>query len=1266
MQPKNLIWKFAFVALLAGLALYSAWAMGLRFGIDLEGGNVLTFEVETLAQQRRAVLGQIDAVNKQIESTRDPQEKKDLTARLAELIEKEEGLRGDSDGDIVQQVIDRLKARVDPTGLIGTEWRKVGPNRFEVRMPLAGPAAEKAKDAFYRALSQLQESNIERSEIRRVELLAAEAQAARGDADKAGKADEALAEAIANVSGGDGAQSDGLAKVGQGYVQMAAKEARLAELRAAGAPLQQTRMARDALNDARFSYRTQLDALVALNVNTELLGRTLELYVTKQQRDSLPEAEVATRDQDLQGKLDELLAQHPGRASQIKEVRAAYEKWAELRRGMLSDPADLKRLVAKAGVLEFRIAAALPGSEKDRGPVLSPEEYARYRKELADQGPLPGRTGGKLYQWFPLRKRTDEISMDLVTGEYVGKKYILLCNEPGLTMLQGRGEDRWSLNKAFPDRDDKFRPAVGFQFNRRGASFFGLLTSNHKGKYLAVLLDDEVYSAPTISTPIYKRGVITGSFSAQEVEELVKILNAGSLAGRVNEDPVRETAIAASIGRDNRDAGIRASVIALVCVAAFMMFYYLYAGGIANVALLLNLVLVLGAMSFTGAYFTLPGIAGIILTIGMAVDANVLIFERLREEQAKTQSLRMAIRNAYSSAATAILDSNITTLLTCLILGWVGTEEVRGFAITLSLGVMFSLFTSLVVTRWVFQGLVELGVIKNRIRMVAFIGTPKINWMAKRRIFWGLSIVLVALGLTALVSQGAGVLGLELSSGTRAAFNFRPGVLVPGPDGQEAFPQRGRIQAALREQARSQAAEAEDSTVLLRFADTAKVETILHRNLPGTVLKTFDANVDGEITLPEWEAGRGDAGFFKSLDADGNGQLTREELEAMPEWTYQVSTTVSDVKTVRQLIEATFGDALNMRLAVAFELQRSGPVAGMNFSLQAEDGGKTIIARKLADPAVVPDAAARDSLLDFAGGAMFVVRQLKPALTEPELAERIETIRGQPDFAEYQFNQTRVIGLGGTDKRGAFRSFAVLSRNPNVDYHGQPLKWPAFADNELKLLTAALARRQSLQSVQSFDPVIAGRTGQAALFAFGLSWLVIIIYLWVRFGSIRWGLAAVACLVHDVVIAVGMVALSAYIGKTALGRLLAIQSFKIDMAMVAAFLTIIGYSVNDTIVIFDRIRENRGKLATVDEGTINRSINQTISRTLLTTTTTLIAVVVMYAAGGPGIHAFMFTLLVGIVVGTYSSIAVASPLLLGFKHAVVGKVVRVAEAGARK
>jgi len=1075
----------------------------------------------------------------------------------------------------------------------------------------------------------------------------------------------ARAAEIERIAGGDAARKEALAKVARTSEAMATARAAWEKAKAdPNATLQAVNEAEKVYLDALDVYTRAVENALAGNLDTEKFGDTLRLYVSAREAGAIGMAERDERQKAFDQRLEQLRGRYPARRAKIDRVVSAYTDWAEKRIG-LDDPADLKRLVAKVGVLEFRIAATLPNSARE--PKLTEPLYLYYQNQLTEQGPMFGRSRNEPYQWFELRAKSEKLSTDTVIGKYANKRYMLLCNESELVMLHETGRRSWTL-KSSPGSDRLNRPAVAFRMDSKGAEHMGTLTAANIGKLMAILLDNQAYSAPNIKEAIYGNGIIEGDFTQQQVAEMVQVLNAGALEGQVNENPISEKTIAPSIGADNRQAGIRAAIWGLIGVAVFMIAYYLAAGAIANVALLLNLVLVLGAMSFIEAVFTLPGIAGVILTIGMAVDANVLIFERLREEQAKTQSMRMAIRNAYSNAASAILDGNVTTLLTCVILGWVGTEEVRGFAITLGLGVMFSLFTALIVTRWIFQLLLGTGLIKGRVRMLSIIGTPKVNWMAKRRVFWMVSITLVAVGIAALSWQRNDILGLEFSSGTQATFTFKRGEKIPGPDGQKALPQRSGIEQAIRDKADELAAEARAKATgpqaaehaaaaeaLRKLALTAKVETVLDVDKAQDWLTGFDANSDRAIDGNEWRAGKLPPELFSSADADGNGRLDRTELaDRLPERQYQVSTTVADLKLLRKVVSEAFGTALDMPGEVTFALQTAGAVPGLNTTLDEKNKGLTHISTSLAE-GVSPELQGK--FLNFVGGAVFVIHDISPPLAEAELASRISTMRLQPDFAGSQFNQTQVIGLkAGSDSEG-FSSLAVLTRNPNVDYIGRPEQWKVFARGELKLLTAALERSPSIQSTQ-FNPAIAAETGNLAIIAFVLSWMAIIVYLWIRFGSARWGLAAVICLIHDTVIAVGLVAVTAYVGQTSLGRSLMIFPFKIDMAMVAAFLTIIGYSVNDTIVVFDRIRENRGKLASVDEQTINRSINQTLSRTLLTTATTLIAVVVMYIFGGAGIHAFTYALLVGIVFGTYSSVAIASPMLLGFKRALVGRAVR--------
>ena len=273
-------------------------------------------------------------------------------------------------------------------------------------------------------------------------------------------------------------------------------------------------------------------------------------------------------------------------------------------------------------------------------------------------------------------------------------------------------------------------------------------------------------------------------------------------------------------------------------------------------------------------------------------------------------------------------------------------------------------------------------------------------------------------------------------------------------------------------------------------------------------------------------------------------------------------------------------------------------------------------------------------------------------------------MRVQPDetLANQAINPVRFIELKPPGEGTRPPAYAILSSPADPSMVVSREAKGRFAENEAKLMNEVLQREDSITAVH-IDPQVAGQTKQRAMVAVVLSWLAIIAYLWLRFGSASWGLAAVICLIHDSIIVVGMVAVSDWISRTALGRSLLVGSFKIDLPMIAAVLTIIGYSVSDTIVVFDRIRENRGKLKTVSYQVINASINQTLSRTILTVFTVFIVVIVMYIWGGESIRGFNYALLVGIFFGCYSSIAVASPILLGFKQMVTTRALAVTEAG---
>lgn len=257
------------------------------------------------------------------------------------------------------------------------------------------------------------------------------------------------------------------------------------------------------------------------------------------------------------------------------------------------------------------------------------------------------------------------------------------------------------LDDARVGRDPQQRPLVNFRFNPEGGKIFGELTDANVGNLLAIILDDNVYSAPAIRSRITTRGQITGRFSPQEAADLAVVLRAGALSVPVVIE--EERTVGPALGQDSIDSGMRASAFGLILVLVFTVIYYRMAGGYASFALVANLGMLIGIMSIFEATLTLPGIAGLVLTVGMAVDSNVIIFERIREELRAGKTPRAAINTGYSKATWTVLDANITTLITAIILFQFGTGPIKGFAVTLSIGIVTSVFAALVLTRVLFQ-----------------------------------------------------------------------------------------------------------------------------------------------------------------------------------------------------------------------------------------------------------------------------------------------------------------------------------------------------------------------------------------------------------------------------------------------------------------------------------------------------------------------------------------------------------------------------------
>ncbi|HIA47429.1 MAG TPA: protein translocase subunit SecD, partial [Candidatus Hydrogenedentes bacterium] len=317
---------------------------------------------------------------------------------------------------------------------------------------------------------------------------------------------------------------------------------------------------------------------------------------------------------------------------------------------------------------------------------------------------------------------------------------------------------------ARPNPETPGRWMIRFEFNSESGQLFGDLTESHRNEALAILLDGNVMSAPNINEKITTSGSISGSFGADEAKDLAITLNSGSMPVEITQDYAG--VVGASIGGESAEKGVNASLIGLVLVMVFMIGYYRIAGLIANIALTVNGLLILGAFAYFNVTLTLPGIAGLILTIGMAVDANVLIFERIREEAKLGKSLAACIEGGYARASSAIWDANVTTLIAAVVLTQFGTGPVQGFAIALSIGICMSVFTALVVTRAILEFISDSKMVA-AISMASILKSePKIGFMAKRKAATILSLVVIAIGVGIFASRGEDNFGVDFTTGT--------------------------------------------------------------------------------------------------------------------------------------------------------------------------------------------------------------------------------------------------------------------------------------------------------------------------------------------------------------------------------------------------------------------------------------------------------------------------------------------------------------------
>ena len=745
----------------------------------------------------------------------------------------------------------------------------------------------------------------------------------------------------------------------------------------------------------------------------------------------------------------------------------------------LDDAERVKAIITKASVMEFRL-----------GDGGSTPKTALTREELE------GLYGGQV---------PDDI--EIVPSDPKGslKGAMVAVKREAIV----RGED---LVDARPETDRNQRPAIGFTLSADAGERFGAFTGANVGNYLAVVLDGQIVQWARIESQIHSRGVITGSFSIPAAQDAALTLRSGALPAKVT--ILEERTIGPSLGKDSIDSGMRAVVAGFLAVMLFLLIWYKGAGINAIVALGMNVVITMALLSLVGAALTLPGIAGLILTLVSAVDANVIIFERIKEEIVAGRGPAAAVESGFDKAFSAIFDSNVTTLVAAFFLYNFGTGPIQGFAVTLALGIIASMFTAIYVSRALFELLLWLR--PNMKSLSIMWRPPKAPFIRFMR------IAPVAVGISAIAVLFS--LWMWLGRGLQYGIDFEGGVqaIVKTRSGMSADDLRTRLKGTEFEEVLIQSFGTSNDTFLLR---------ILGEAAAARAEETRDVNVAGQD-----EADTGSA---------------------------------SAVARLARVLEGSQAEASGIDLSSV--------------------GTQALADELSANAGLTPDEAL--------------------AAAKAVTAERVRVGGLLPKDAP----------LGGIDMPAAARDW-LASHSRSADF--------------------------AVVSSEAVGPAIGAELRKKAVGAVVSSLLAILIYASFKF-KFRYGLGAIVALAHDVIVAIGVLALLGY---------------EFDTNIIAALLTLAGYSLNDTIVIFDRVRELAPKTARPLDELLDESVSLCLSRTFLTASTSLLAIGAILFFGGPVLKGFALALAIGMIAGTYSTIFVASPVVLLWDRIQRWRAARAARA----
>jgi len=998
----------------------------------------------------------------------------------------------------------------------------------------------------------------------------------------------------------------------------------------------------------------------------------------------------------------------------------------------------LKKVLARVGTLEFRILAdnrSRYRSYIQRAEKLRPDQTQLWEEKKADQ---PARL---LAWWVPVAEKKEaefqgnpNFGTRPVTDER-GRKHLEIVVVKDDYDVTGE-----FLTRASPG-ESKGRPCVNFAFNAEGSQKFGRLTSSHLEDPdlhffydLGIILDGKLQTAPRIITTINSSGEITGDFTNEQVKELVDVLNAGALPATLSAHPISERTTGPELGADTIQRGKLSMVVALSFVFVSVLIYYRFAGIVACIALAMNAVLLLACMIIINAEFSLAGIAGFALSIGMAVDANVLIYERMREEAGRGAALRMTIRNGFERALSAIVDSNLTTLITAVVLYAVGSDQVRGFAVTLFLGIVLSMYTAIVVARVIFD-VAERRRWIERVKMMRALPATHFDFLRYKWVMMGISLSIILIGLVATAFRGRGILDIDFTGGVsvETVFQGSPTIAqVRDALKEEDAAEKDRLpDVTVREVGRFRRAVSSRHLVDLADGTTEEVALNVGRGkasivLPDGTAEEVQVAVAGKkafATLPDGMTLSGGTGKEVALsEAQKTALGETEERKSFiidasdpsggkdPEYGAKVKRRLEEIfRTAGLELAHNTMEFQASEIPPAAAAQRSAPAArpewaGLTAALlgqtepakpvPAAEGAKKEAgsppaaspppkasptkppeAKETAAPSKTPADKTGEAPPKPSTGKEAGVPK-KPAADKtagpstqgpPTKTPSSKASEAKPDpfaggtqahltFAQNIDHATlKALFDKAIEAREGTRWTEVTCKLENKDYEAGSLSRFDAWEVKIKLPPAGATaifqdvanKLQSTPFFPSSDTIggeVAKQTRYRAIWALAASAFFILLYLWVRFQRVSYGLGAIVSLVHDVFITLAAVAVSVYLAPV-LGFIL-IEPFKISIIMMTAFLTIAGYSLNDTIVIFDRIREVRGKASQVTQEMINTSINQTLGRTLLTGLTSMMVIVTLYILGGPTIHGFAFAMIIGVVTGTYSSIYIASPFLL--------------------